>query len=153
MAQSWWTLIPPPPPHAPVLPLETRTAKWYREGPSVSCLGPLSNPGNYTIWLNLLWEVRLESRFLTQWLLLIQSSYGRSQVTENEEIQISSDCKIRITAIKGRNFLSDGVLHYARLRTEGQSVLDSKSRSGIHKPVLYKELSEDRGLGKVTRGD
>lgn len=75
--------------------------------------------------------------------------------SENEEIQISisSDCKIRITAIKGRNFLSDGVLHYARLRTEGQSVLDSKSRSGIHKPVLYKELSEDRGLGKVTRGD
>lgn len=68
--------------------------------------------------------------------------------SENKEIQISSDCKIRITAINGRNFLSNGVLHYARLRTEGQSVLIRNPEAEFTSPSFIKSLVRIEVWGK-----
>lgn len=98
-------------------------------------------------------KVQLESRLLMQKaFLLINSSYEISQVTGNEQIQVSSDCKIRITPIKGRDSLSDGALCYVRLTAKGHRVLDSKSRSGIHKPSLVRTEAWGKSLREIRPG-
>lgn len=71
-----------------------------------------------------------------QRFLLIKSSQEKSQVTENERMQIS-DCKISITVSTGWDFILDSMVCYGRLKANGQHVvLHSKSRSRIHKLCL-----------------
>lgn len=75
----------------------------------------------------------------------------KSQVTENEQMQLA-DCKIRIMAIPGWDFISDNAVCYGRLKATCPPFKIQKWNSQALL-VLYKELSEDRDLGKIAPGD